>query len=82
PPLDYFRRFYADTALFGAPHAVRCVLEFFGPSHVLFGTDIPLGPANAVETTIADLEVAGLSSEDLAAVYAGNAVRLLGLRAS
>jgi predicted TIM-barrel fold metal-dependent hydrolase len=81
PPLDYFRRFYADTALFGAPHAVRCVLEFFGSERVLFGTDIPLGPANAVEATIADIDAAGLSSEDRAAVYAGNAMRLLGLRA-
>jgi predicted TIM-barrel fold metal-dependent hydrolase len=79
PPLDYFRQFYADTALFGAPHAVRCVLEFFGPRHVLFGTDMPLGPANAVEATIEDLEAAGLSSEDLSAVYAGNAVRVFGL---
>jgi predicted TIM-barrel fold metal-dependent hydrolase len=59
---------------------VRCVLEFFGPRHVLFGTDMPLGPANAVEATIADLEAAGLSAEGLAAVYAGNAVRLLGLQ--
>jgi aminocarboxymuconate-semialdehyde decarboxylase len=82
PPLDYFRRFYADTALFGAPHAVRCVLEFFGPQHVLFGTDMPLGPANAVEATIADIDAAGLSSENRAAVYAANAVHLLGLQAS
>jgi uncharacterized protein len=81
PPLDYFRRFYADTALFGAPHAVRCVLDFFGPEHVLFGTDVPLGPANAVEATIADIDAAGLSSEDSTAVYAGNAIRLFGLRA-
>ena len=27
-PLDYFRRFYTDTALFGAAHAVRCAVEF------------------------------------------------------
>jgi aminocarboxymuconate-semialdehyde decarboxylase len=80
PPLDYFRLFYADTALFGAPHAVRCVLDFFGPQHVLFGTDMPLGPANAVEATIADIDAASLSTEDMAAVYAGNAMRMLGLR--
>jgi len=24
PPAWYFTRFYADTAMFGAPHAVRC----------------------------------------------------------
>ncbi len=80
PALDYFRRFYADTALFGAPHAVRCVLEFFGPEHVLFGTDTPLGPPDAVDATIADLDAAGLSDSDLAAVYAGNAQRLMGVR--
>jgi aminocarboxymuconate-semialdehyde decarboxylase len=80
PPLDYFRRFYADTALFGAPHAVRCVLDFFGPEHVLFGTDTPLGPPTAVEATIADLDAAGLPETDLVAVYAGNAQRQLGVR--
>jgi predicted TIM-barrel fold metal-dependent hydrolase len=80
PALDYFHRFYADTALFGAPHAVRCVLEFFGPEHVLFGTDTPLGPPEAIDATIADLDAAGLSEADLAAVYAGNAQRLLGVR--
>ena len=79
PPLDYFQRFYVDTALFGAPHAVRCVLDFFGPRHVLFGTDMPLGPAHAIEATMADIDAAGLSGEDQAAVYAGNATRLLGL---
>jgi aminocarboxymuconate-semialdehyde decarboxylase len=81
PPLDYFRQVYVDTALFGAPHAVRCVLDFFGPRHVLFGTDMPLGPANAVEATLVDLEAAALSDGDRAAVYAENALRLLGLQA-
>src|SRR5579864_5826198 len=61
PPLDYFRLFYADTALFGAPHAVRCVLDFFGPQHVLFGTDMPLGPQHAVAATIEDIDACELS---------------------
>ncbi len=77
PPLDYFRRFYADTALFGSSHAVRCVLDFFGPDHVLFGTDMPLGPSNAVEATIADIESCEPSADRRAAVFAGNAARLL-----
>jgi aminocarboxymuconate-semialdehyde decarboxylase len=79
PPLDYFRRFFADTALFGAPNAVRCVLDFFGPDHVLFGTDTPLGPLRSVEDTIADIDAAGLSDADRAAVYGGNAARVLGI---
>ena len=78
-PVDYFRRFFADTALFGNAHAVRCAVEFFGAGHVLFGTDMPLGPTNAVAATIADLDAAELSGEDLKAVYVGNAMRLLGL---
>jgi len=79
PPLEYFRRFYADTALFGAAHAVRCVLDFFGPDHVLFGTDMPLGPPNAVEATIGDLESLGLANKDMEDVFSGNAARLLGV---
>jgi uncharacterized protein len=79
PPLDYFRRFYADTALFGAAHAVRCVIDFFGTSHVLFGTDTPLGPENAVEATIQDIESIALDAAQRESVYAGNAVELLHL---
>jgi predicted TIM-barrel fold metal-dependent hydrolase len=79
PPLEYFRMFFADTALFGASHAVRCVLEFFGPSHVLFGTDTPLGPANTIEATIEDIDAAGLELAEGDAVFSGNARRLLGL---
>jgi predicted TIM-barrel fold metal-dependent hydrolase len=79
PPLEYFHMFFADTALFGASHALRCVLDFFGPSHVLFGTDTPLGPANTIEATIEDIDAAGLDPSQCEAVYAGNAGRLLGL---
>ena len=80
PPLEYFHRFYADTALFGAPPAVRCVIDFFGPRNVLFGTDTPLGPPDAIQATLEDIESSGLSEADRSAVYAGNAVRVLGAR--
>ena len=80
PPLDYFRRFYADTALFGAPHAVQCVLDFFGPEHVLFGTDMPLGPPHAIDVTIADIEGSSLDEAQRAAVFSENATRVLGIR--
>jgi aminocarboxymuconate-semialdehyde decarboxylase len=79
PPLEYFKRFYADTALFGAQHAVQCVLDFFGPDHVLFGTDMPLGPPAAVEATIADIEGCGLSDLERSAVYADNVASLLAI---
>ncbi len=79
PPLEYFRRFYADTALFGAQHAVRCVLDFFGSDHVLFGTDMPLGPPAVVDATIADIEGCGLSDHERAAVYGESAATLLAI---
>lgn len=76
-PLDYFRRFYTDTALFGATHAVRCAVEFFGSGHVLFGTDMPLGGPAVVADTIADIEALGLSEAEAAEIFHGNASRLL-----
>jgi aminocarboxymuconate-semialdehyde decarboxylase len=76
-PLEYLRRFYADTALFGAPHALRCALDFFGPEHVLFGTDMPLGGPGVVGETIADVEAMGLDDAARSLVYAGNAARVL-----
>ena len=78
PPLEYFRRFYADTAMFGATHAVRCVIDFFGADHVLFGTDTPLGPSDSIEKTISDVEACGLDATGTAKVFAGNVMRLTG----
>ncbi len=40
PVLDYYRLFYADTAVHSKA-AIRCGYEFFGPDHLLFGTDMP-----------------------------------------
>jgi aminocarboxymuconate-semialdehyde decarboxylase len=75
--MDYFRGFYADTAMFGAAHAVRCAVEFFGAGHVLFGTDMPLGGPNVVADTIADIEALDLPDADTAAIFGGNAGRVL-----
>ena len=72
-PLDYLHRFYADTAVFGAPHALRCAVDFFGPEHVLFGTDMPLGGPTVVADTIADVESLGLADADRERIFAANA---------
>ncbi|MGH7418118.1 MAG: amidohydrolase family protein, partial [Candidatus Rokuibacteriota bacterium] len=40
-PIDYFRMFYGDTALFGAWPAMESGLAFFGADRILFGTDMP-----------------------------------------
>jgi uncharacterized protein len=78
-PIDCFRRFYADTAMFGAGHAVRCAVEFFGTGHVLFGTDMPLGGPTVVPDTIANIEALGLPGAERSAIFAGNANTVLRL---
>jgi uncharacterized protein len=78
PPLEYLKRFYADTANFGNPIALRAALEFFGPEHVLFGTDFGFSPRFAPET-IDDVETVIEDVETKRAVYEGNPRRVLGL---
>ena len=79
--MDYLKRFYADTANFGNPIALRAALEFFGTEHVLFGTDFGFSPKFAPET-IEDVESVILDDATKQAVYEGNARRVLGLEQS
>lgn len=82
PALDYFRQFYVDTAMFGAPHAVRCAAAFFGAERILFGTDMPLGGPDVISATIRDLEDLGLPADQEHAIFAGNAERVLRIDAA
>jgi predicted TIM-barrel fold metal-dependent hydrolase len=75
---DQFRRFYADTVL-GTPGALRSSIEFFGMERILFATDAPFGPPTLIPDKIAYVEGLGLSETDAAAVFHGNASRVLRL---
>ena len=84
-PIDAFRRFYADTALFGSTAGLICGLAFFGPERVLFGTDMPFDPEGGlgfVRDTIASIERMQLEDDVKHAIYEGNARRLLRLRSA
>jgi aminocarboxymuconate-semialdehyde decarboxylase len=81
-PLDYFKMFYADTALFGALEATKCGLKFFGPERVLFASDAPFDPEKGsmyTRTTIEILDRLDISPADRHAIYEGNARRLMKL---
>jgi len=81
-PLDYFKMFYADTALFGAYSATLCGLGFFGADHVLFASDAPFDPEKGpmyIRETIAVIDQLPLKSAERDAIYNGNARRLLKL---
>ena len=77
-PLENLKQFYADTANFGNPIALAAALEFFGPEHVLFGSDFGFSVKFAPET-IDDIETVISDEEVKRMVYEGNARRLLGL---
>jgi predicted TIM-barrel fold metal-dependent hydrolase len=82
PHLEYFKMFYADTALFGAAAATTCGLEFFGVDKVLFASDSPFDPEKGpqyIRETIKIIEDLPISAADREQIFAGNARRLLQL---
>jgi len=81
-PLDYFKMFYADTALFGAYDATVCGLKFFGADHVVFASDAPFDPEKGpmyIRETIAIVDRLPIDESDRERIYSGNAIRLLRL---
>ncbi len=78
-PIDYFRMFHADTALFGATAGTRCGLDFFGADMCLFASDVPFEPAPGlyIRETIRVIESLGLSDDDKDKIYRRNAERFL-----
>ena len=81
-PVDYFRMFYGDTSVNGAPSAIRCGLDFYGAGHVLFGTDCPFDPQGGplfIRETIKALDGLKLKKNDTRRIYFGNAERMLRL---
>jgi aminocarboxymuconate-semialdehyde decarboxylase len=84
-PIDYFRMMYADTAMFGAAHALRCSIDFYGVDHVLFASDSPYDPERGpgyIRATIKNLNEIGLDDAEKEAIFSGNVSRLLGLTVS
>jgi predicted TIM-barrel fold metal-dependent hydrolase len=82
PPLDYYRMFYNDTAVSGSRSALMCAYDFFGPEHILFGTDMPMDSeygARLVRRTIEAIEGMDIPDRDKQLIFEENARRLLGL---
>jgi aminocarboxymuconate-semialdehyde decarboxylase len=77
PPSEYLRQFYFDTVNFDAP-ALKLGIAFAGVDHIMAGSDYPhqIGSIPRMLESIRGLDV---SEEDRAAIFGGNAARLLGL---
>ena len=81
-PFDYFRMFYADTAVFGSIAATECGLAFFGSDRVLFASDAPFDPERGsgyIRETLRVIDNITASREDKQKIYEDNARRLLKL---
>jgi len=81
-PIDYFKMFYADTALFGSYSATRCGLDFFGADRVLFASDSPFDPEGGTLYTRATIEVIDrldITEDERDRIYRRNAERLFKL---
>ena len=81
--VDYFRMFYADTAIYGNPKALECGHAFFGPDRILFGIDFPLGDTEHGDRnyrqTINAIEQMDITEEDKKKIYEDNARKLMRL---
>ncbi len=82
PPIEYFKMFYNDTALYGNPNALTCGYQFFGADHILFGTDMPfdsqLGECHT-RNTINAIEQMDISDFEKKLIFEDNARKLLHL---
>lgn len=74
PHLDYFKNFYADTAMFGAKLGIECGLKFFGTDHTVFSTDFPFAPTAETIEAVNSLE---LERDDLETICRRNAEALM-----
>ncbi len=82
PHLEYFKMFYADTALFGSLSGTKCGMDFFGVDKLLFASDSPFDPEKGpgyIRETIKVVDALDIPEEDRQKIYEGNARRLMKL---
>jgi uncharacterized protein len=79
PHLEYFKEFYADTAMFGGTYGLPCGLEFFGGDKVVFASDAPLA---GIPMHIKALDGLNLDAATYKKIMHGNAEKLLNMRIS
>jgi len=78
-PYDYFKMFWADTAVFGSRAATECGLKFFGADQVVFASDAPFDPEGGplyIRETIKVIDSLDITEAERRKIYQGNAERL------
>lgn len=82
PPIDYFKMFYADTAIYGHTTGLMCSYDFYGAKHVVFGTDMPYDSQfglTLTRETIKSIERMAISEAERKMIFEDNARALLHL---
>ncbi len=77
PLIEYFKMFYADTAMMGGTAGLPCGLKFFGSEHVVFASDAPFGDIAPALKALNDLP---LSVEARNQIMYGNAERIVKMK--
>ena len=80
--LNYYRRFFYDTAVNGHTAALQCGRAFAGIDRMVFATDMPFDNQKGqrlIRDTIASVEQMGLDDSEKAKLYRTNAINLLRL---
>ena len=78
-PIDYFRRFIADTATFGGAGSIELARGFFGNDNIVFASDAPFDPEGGrmyIRETIKAIDNMDIDDDVRAAIYHGNIERL------
>jgi aminocarboxymuconate-semialdehyde decarboxylase len=81
-PIEYYKMFYADTALYGNTPGLMLARAFFGIDHLLFGTDFPFTGQfgeRVTRQTIAAIEEMNINDAEKKKIFEDNARSLLRL---
>jgi len=82
PVLEYFKMFYADTAIAASIPALECANAFFGADHMLFGTDWPFDSQRGERSTregIEAIEQMNITDAQKKMIFEENARKLMRL---
>ncbi len=81
PYIEHFTKFYVDTVCSGPEtELVKVAYDFFGPDHILFGTDAPLSLNNGKDATLNarySVEKLQVTNKDLQNVFANNILKII-----
>ena len=81
-PIDYFKMFHCDTAVFGSFGATKCGIDFYGIDQCMFASDCPFDPEGGplyIRETIRCLDSLDITDAERERLYLTNAKALLKL---